>query len=208
MRGLCLFVSAAALVGLATPAAAQGVPVGVPPNNPLPVVVQPALPPATGLETFQPYGLDAILTVGHEILGAIGRGRVLVEVRDMRDSGGRKAGGVMMTLAESTGRDERVFIDFDEFPSLFGKLDTLLKITANPTPFKRFEARFTTRGNVSFVAYASSTGAIEYALQVNKLPLATISSIDSADILKLRALLEQAQQKLTIAGYEIRGGRP
>ena len=208
MRSLRCFVTVAALFGLATPAAAQGVPVGVPPNNPLPVVVQPAPSPTTVLETFQPYGLDSILTVGHEILGAIGRGRVLVEVRDMRDSGGRKAGGVMMTLAESTGRDERVFIDFDEFPSLFGKLDALLKITANPTPFKRFESRFSTRGNVSFVAYSNSIGTIEYALQVNKLPLATISSIDSADILKLRALLEQAQQKLTIAGYEIRGGRP
>jgi len=207
MRAFRRFVIAAALAGLAAPAAAQGVQVGVPPNNPLPVVVQPALAPATFLELFQPYG-DSILTVGHEILGVIGRGRILVEVRDMRDSGGRKAGGVMMTLTEGGARDERVFIDFDEFPALFGKLDALLKITANPTQFKRFESRFTTRGNVSFVAYANSTGAIEYAVQVNKLPLVTISGIDSADILKLRALLEQAQQKLAIAGYEIRGGRP
>lgn len=207
MRGLRHFVIGAALIGLASPAAAQGVQVGVPPNNPLPVVVQPALAPATRLETFQPYGF-AIVTVGHEILGAIGRGRVLVEVRDIRDSNGGKAGGVMMTLTEGAARDERVFMDFDEFPTVFGQLDSLLKITANPTQFKRFESRFATRGNFSFVAYANSTGAIEYALQVNKVPLATITSIDSADMLKLRALLEQAQQKLLIAGYEIKGGRP
>jgi hypothetical protein len=93
-------------------------------------------------------------------------------------------------------------------PRLFGNLDALLKITANPTQFKRFESRFTTRGNISFVAYANSTGAIEYALQVNKLPVVTILSIDSADILKLHALLEQAQQKLLIAGYAAGGLRP
>jgi hypothetical protein len=207
MRGVCRFAIAAALAGLATPAAAQVVQVGVPPNSPLPVVVQPAPSPVTALELFQPAG-DSMLTVGHEILGGIGRGRILVEVRDMRDSTGRKAGGVMMTLVEGPSRNERIFIDFDEFPALFGKLDALLKITANPTQFKRFESRFTTRGNLSFVAYANSTGAIDYALQVNKLPVATISGIDSADMLKLQALLEQAQQNLTIAGYEFRGGRP
>jgi hypothetical protein len=205
MRGLRCFVIAIVLAGLTTPAAAQGVQVGVPPNNPLPVVVQPAPSPATGLESFQPSRL-AIVTVGHEILGVIGRGRVLVEVRDMRDSDGRKAGGVMMTLSEGTAREERTFIDFDEFPTVFGQMDALLKITANPTQFKRFESRFNTRGNLSFVAYANSTGAIEYALQVNKLPLATISSIDSTDMLKLRALLEQAQQKLSNAGYAIGSG--
>ena len=206
MRGLCCFVMVAVLAGLATPAAAQGVQVGVPPSTPLPVIVQPALTPATGLELFQPSG-DSILTVGHEILGTIGRGRIVVEVRDMRDSNGRKAGGVMMTLVDGTTL-ERTFIDFDEMPRLFGNLDALLKITANPTQFKRFESRFTTRGNISFVAYANSTGAIEYALQVNKLPVVTILSIDSADILKLHALLEQAQQKLLIAGYGTGGGLP
>ena len=206
MRLLRCFVIASALAGLAAPAAAQSVPVGVPPSTPLPLVVQPPLAPATFLELFQPSG-DSVLTVGHEILGVIGRGRVLVEVRDMRDSTGRKAGGVMMTLTDAT-TVERTFIDFDEFPVVFGKLDALLKITANPTQFKRFESRFNTRGNLSFVAYANNTGAIEYALQVNKVPLTTISTIDSADILKLQALLEQAQQKLTIAGYEIRRDRP
>jgi len=206
MRGLCLFVSAAALVGLATPAAAQGVPVGVPPNNPLPVVVQPALPPATGLETFQPYGLDAILTVGHEILGAIAKARVFVEVRDMRDTKGNMAGGAALHIIESGTRDERAFIDVDELPGLLRSLEALLKYTANPTGLKRFEARFTSRGNLSFVAYSNSTGAIEYALQVNKVPLATIPNIESGDMLKLHALLEQALQKLNTAGYATRGG--
>ena len=207
MRGLRCFVIAAALVGLATPAAAQGVQVGVPPNNPLPVVVQPAPLPATKLELFQPEA-GAIVTVGHEILGAIARARVFVEVRDMRDTKGNMAGGASLHIIESGTRDERAFIDVDELPGVLRSFEALLKYSANPTSFKRFEARFTTRGNLSFVAYSNATGAIEYALQVNKVPLATISNIESGDMLKLHALLEQALQKLNIAGYAVGGGLP
>jgi len=205
MHGLRSFVMAAVLVGLTAPAAAQGVQVGVPPNNPLPIVVQPAPLPATKLETFQPEA-GAIVTVGHEILGAIARARVFVEVRDMRDTKGHMAGGAALHLIESGTRDERAFIDVDELPSVLRNFEALLKYTANPTGLKRFEARFTTRGNLSFVAYSNSTGAIEYALQVNKNPLATIPNIESGDMLKLHALLEQALQKLNIAGYVTGGG--
>lgn len=201
-----IVVIAVALAGLGTPASAQ-VQVGVPLNVPLPVVVQPAPLPMTKLETFQPEA-GAILTVGHEILGAIARGRVFVEVRDVRDTRGRMAGGASLHIIESTTRDERAFIDLDELPGLLSSLDALLKYTANPTPFKRFEARVTTRGNLSFVAYSNNTGAIEYALQVNKVPLATITNIESPDMLKLRALLEQVIQKLNMAGYATGGGRP
>jgi hypothetical protein len=201
-----IVVIAAALAGLATPATAQ-VQVGVPPSVPLPVVVQPASQPMTRLETFQPEA-GAILTAGHEILGAIARGRVFVDVRDVRDTRGNMAGGVSLHIIESQTRDERAFIDIDELPGLLRNLDALLRYTANPTAFRRFEARFTTRGNLSFVAYSNSTGAIEYALQVNKVPLATISNIESPDMLKLRALLEHALQKLNAAGYPTGGGLP
>lgn len=202
MRARLSFVIALGLSGVAVPAAAQ---VGVPPNTPLPVVVQPVPQPLTRLEGFQPQS-GSIMTVGHEILGAIGRGRVVVEVRDVRDTRGNMTGGVGLHISESPLRDERAFIDLDELPALLRNLDALLKYTANPTGFKRFEARFTTRGYLSFVAYSNSSGAIEYALQVNKMPPATILNVDSVDMLKLHALLEQAQQKLSIAGYSISGG--
>ncbi len=205
MRGFHRFVMAAALVGLQAPMAAQvnvssGVQIGVPPNVPLPIIVQQAPQPATRLEAVQAE-VGAIMTVGHELLGTVAKGRVFLDVRDVRDSKGNTAGGATLHLIESQTRDERAFLDFDELPALLKNLDALLKFTANPTPFKRFEARFTTRGNLSFVAYSNSTGAIEYALQVNKVPPATISNIDSVDMLKLYALIEQAVQKLTIAGY-------
>ena len=197
MRGPRCFMMAAALVGLTTPAAAQ---IGVLPNSPLPIVVHPAPLPATKLEGFRPEA-GSILTAGFEGLGAIGRSRVFVEVRDLRDSKGNTAGGVTINLIEGPSRNERAFIDVDELPGVLGSLDTLLKISANPTQFKRFESRFVTRGNLSFVAYSNSTGAIEYALQVHEVPLATIQNIESVEMLRLRELLDQALQKLNIAGY-------
>ncbi len=197
MRGLRLIVIAAALVSLATPSMAQ---VGVPPNVPLPLVVQPAPLPATRLEGFRAEA-GSIVTIGHEALGGIGRSRVIVEVRDMRDSKGNSAGGVSINLTESPTRIERAYIDVDELPGALKSLDALLKYSANPTPFKRFEARFATRGNLSFVAYSNATGAIEYALQVEQVPLVTIANIESVEMLRLRELLEQGLQKLNIAGY-------
>lgn len=202
MRGLRRFAIISALVLVGAPVGAQ---VGVSPNAPLPLVVQPAPLPATKLEAFQPE-TGSIVTVGHELLGAIARGRVFVEVRDVRDSKGNMAGGATLHLIESQTRDERAFLDVDELSGLLRNLDSLLKFTANPTPFKRFEARFTTRGNLSFVAYSNTAGVIEYALQVNKIPLATIPNIDSADMLKLHALLDQALQKLNNAGHGSSGG--
>jgi hypothetical protein len=94
-----------------------------------------------------------------------------------------------------------MFLDVDEIPGVLKSLDALLKYTANPTPFKKFEARFVTRGNLSFVAYANAAGNIEYALQVDEVPQATISNIESVDMLKLRELIEQGLQKLQMAGY-------
>lgn len=198
MRGVRDLLMASLVIGSAAPCLAQ---VGIAPNAPLPVVVQPAPVPATKLENFRPE-LGAIVTVGFEGLGGIGRSRLMVEVRDMRDSRGNTAGGVSITVVEGA-RLERTFIDVDELPGVLRSMDALLKISANPTAFKRFESRFTTRGNLSFVAYSNSAGAIEYALQVDEVPQATVMNVESVEMLRLRELLEQALQKLNIAGYNV-----
>lgn len=172
-----------------------------PPNSPLPVVVQPAPITATKLEGFQPEA-GAIMTIGHEILGSVRR-LITVEVRDVRDSRGNSAGGLTISLVDAN-RFERAFLDVDEIPGILRSLDALLKFTANPTPFKKFEARFVTRGNLSFVAYSNTSGAIEYALQVDEVPQATVANIESVDMLRLRELIEQGLQKLGMAGYGTR----
>jgi hypothetical protein len=196
MRTVRHLVVTGALLGVAAPAAAQLIGPG---SIPLPVVVQPAPMVLTKLEGFRPEA-GAIMTVGHEILGQIRRNQIFVEVRDVRDSRGNSAGGLVISLSE-TNRLERAFLDVDEIAGVLKSLDALLKYTANPTPFKKFEARFITRGNLSFVAYSNTTGAIEYALQVDEIPQATVANIESVEMLRLRELIEQGLQKLNIAGY-------
>lgn len=199
MRGLSLFLVAGVLAGVPAPSMAQLI---GPENNPLPLVVQAAPVAVTKLESFRPEP-GAIMTIGHEIVGGIRRGAAVVEVRDVRDSRGNSAGGLTITLIATTtsSRLERKFLDVDELPGVLKNLDALLKYSANPTPFKKFEARFVTRGNLSFVAYANATGNIEYALQVDEVPQATVSNIDSADMLRIRELIDQGLQKLQMAGY-------
>jgi len=198
MRGLSLVAMVGVLLGAPAPAAAQMI---GPPSTPLPTVVQAAPVASTKLESFRPEP-GAIMTIGHEILGGIRRGGVTVEVRDVRDSRGNAAGGLTILLND-TNRFKRTFLDVDELSGVIRSLDGLLKYTANPTPFKKFEARFVTRGNLSFVAYSNSAGSIQYALQVEEVPLATVESLDSVDMLRLRELIELGLQKLAMAGYGV-----
>lgn len=201
MRGLRCFVVATVLAGVPASVSAQ---VGVPLSSPLPTVVQQAPIPATRLESFVPEG-GSVVTLGHEDLGTVARNRVSVDVRDLRDSRGTTAGGLTVFLLDNqnqtAGRNERAFIDVDELAGVLRSIDTLLKYMANPTTFKRFEARFSTRGHLTFIAYTNSTGAIEYAIQAGRPLLATVTNIDAVEMLKLRGLLELGLQKLNAAGY-------
>ena len=204
MRGFRCFVIAAVLVGLPASVSAQ---VGVPLSSPLPTVVQQAPIAATRLEGFQPAD-GSLVTLGHEDLGTVARNRVSVDVRDLRDSRGNSAGGLTMFLLDNqnqvpsgSGRNERAFIDVDELQGLLRGLDLLLKYMSNPTTYKGFEARYSTKSSLTFIAYVNSTGAIEYAIQAGRPLLATVRNIDAVEMLKLRGLIELGLQKLNAAGY-------
>lgn len=192
MHGLRRFVSAASLVVLVTPLMAQ---VAVPTPAPLPLVVQPAPAPSTKLEGFQPDA-GAVVTLGYEELGTIARGRVSMDVRDLRDTKGNTAAGVTVFVTETSSRLERSFVDADEIPGVLKGLDALLAVTANPTPLKKFEVRFTTRSSLAFVAYSNAAGTIDYAIQAGRPWPATLLNIDGADMIRMRGLFELALQKL------------
>lgn len=199
MRALHCFVIAAVFAGVPASASAQ---VGVPLSSPLPAVVQQAPMPTTRLESFQPEA-GSVATLGLEDLGTAARNRLSVDVRDLRDSRGNGAGGLTVFVHDTTGtaRQERAFIDVDELPGILRSLDALLKYIANPTTFKRFEARFATKGHLTFIAYTNSSGAIEYAVQAGRPLLAIVANIDALELLKLRGLFELGLQKLNAAGY-------
>ena len=206
MRGLRRFVIATVLVGLPASASAQ---VGVPLSSPLPTLVQQAPVAATRLEGFQPAA-DSRVTLGHEDLGTVARNRVSVDVRDLRDSRGNSAGGLTMFLLDnqntapaSSARNERAFIDVDELQGLLRGIDLLLKYMTNPTTYKGFEARYSTKSGLTFIAYVNSTSAIEYAIQAGRPLPAVVRNIDAVEMLKLRGLIELGLQKLNAAGYSV-----
>ena len=184
------------LAVMATPSEAQ---VTAPLNTPLPALVTPAAPPGTRLESFVPEG-GSVATLGYEELGTLGRNRISVEVRQVRDGKGNSASGVAVLVSEGPARLERAFVDVDEIPDVLKGLDALLAIRGNPTPFKKFESRFTTRGLLSFVAYSNTTGAIEYSVQAGRPLPATVVNLDAVEVLKMRSMLETAQHQLREGG--------
>ena len=180
----------------AAPAEAQ---VTAPLNTTLPTLVMPAPSPATRLESFVPEP-GSVMTLGFEELGTFGRNRIGVEVRHGSDSKGNSASGVAVLVNESPTRLERAFVELDEIPDVWRNLGALLSIRGNPTPLKKFEARFATRGQLSFGAYSNTSGAIEYAVQMGRPGPASITNLDAVELVKMRGMLATAHRQLRGGG--------
>ena len=192
MRSFRAIAFAVVLIAPATAAEAQ---VSVPPVGQLPVFVQPVAIPATKLEGFQPAA-DSVVTLGYEALGSIGGGRISVDVREIRDSVGHSARGLTVDVRESQTRHERSYVDADEIPALLKGLDALLNAIVNPTPLKRFEVTYTTRGSLILLAYSDASGAAEYSVQAGRTLPSTVSRLGAAELHALRAIFDAAHRKL------------
>ena len=182
----------AASIGFVAPLSAQVV---APLPAPLPLVVQPAPLPATRLEGFQPEA-GSVVTMGFDDLGAAGRGRISMDVREVRDAGGHSASGVAVFVTENPERQERAFVDADELPDLLKGLDAVLEVTGNPTQFRKFETRYVTKGQLAFFAYSNASGAIEYAVQAGRPLPVFVRNLDAGEMQKLRVMFDTALQKL------------
>lgn len=163
------------------PAAAQ--PTQVPANP----------PPATKLEGFKPAA-GSVLTIGYDELGNVGG--ISVDVREMRDTKGASVKGLVVDVAEGEYRQERSFVDADEIPELLKGFDALLDVKANPTQFKSFEVRYTTRGELQLTAFNNNRGAVLYAVQAGRTLKAQKVGLSVGDMQKLRGLFDAASQKL------------
>jgi hypothetical protein len=106
---------------------------------------QQAPPPATKLEAFRPDA-GTVVTLGYDDLGRVGG--ISVDVWEFRDARGAKVRGLVVEVTESEYRQERAFIDADEITELIKGVDALLQVGTNPTSFKNFEVRYTTRGEL------------------------------------------------------------
>ena len=150
-------------------------------------------PPATKMEGFKPAA-GSVLVFGYDELGSVGG--ISVDVREMRDAQGRGVRGLVVEVTESQYRKERSFVDADEIPELLKGFDALLEVKANPTSFKNFEVRYTTKGELQLTAFNSSNGPVMYAVQTGRTLKAQRLGLGASDMQKLRGLFEAAAQKL------------
>lgn len=160
---------------------------------------QVTLPPATKLEAFQPAA-GTVVTLAYDDIGVIGPGfstpgLVSVDVRQLRGSNGDPVNGMVVEVVESQYRKEIAFIDVDEIPELIRGIDALLDVKANPTQFKNFELRYTTRGDLRFTCYNNAKG-IAYSARAGRVTTATRFNLSAGDMQKLRGMFESGLHKL------------
>jgi hypothetical protein len=152
------------------------------------------LQPATRLEAFKPSA-GSLVTVAYDQLGDLAFGRVRADVRELRDSKGGVVRGVLVRVSDSQYHQEQAYIDPDEIPELLRGIDAILRTRSNPTSFSAFELRYVTRGALEVSAY-NTDAYVQYAIQAGRVTTATALNLNRDDIVKFRAMLVAASDRL------------
>ena len=147
--------------------------------------------PATKLEAFRPAA-GTVVTFGYNDLGTVNG--VAVDVRELRDTKGNDVRGVVAQVTQSEYRQEQAFVDADELPELLKGIDALLEVKANPTGYRNFEVRYTTKGELRITAF-NSGGKIKFAVEAGRITKAQ-SFMDEGDLRRLRAYFQAANDQL------------
>ena len=185
-------VSLALLAAFARPAAAQSETRPFP-DQQMPIIVAPPLPPATLLEGFRaPVG--AVVTIGHEMLGDV-KG-ISVGVRELRDSNGGRVRGVVVEVTPEKSAAQVSYIDIDELPLLIHGLDQLLAVTTNPTQFRNFEVHYATKGELEVTGSSSRSRGIAFSVEAGRPAKARRDDLTPGELQQLRILIEAASQRL------------
>jgi hypothetical protein len=151
------------------------------------------LPPATKLEAFTPTA-GSVVILGYDELGSVGLS-VSVDVRELRGADGTVARGLIVEVYESQYRRERAFVDADEIPELIVGIDALLAVKENPTSFKQFEVRYTTKGELRLTVFNTARGELRYAVRAGRTMTAS-HQMNLKELQSLRAMFVAAQAKL------------
>jgi hypothetical protein len=153
-----------------------------------------ATTPPTRLEGFAPTA-GSLVTLGFEDLG--GLPGIAVDVRELHDAKRGSARGLIVEVTETPFRRERSFVDADELAGLLNGIDRLVNVASNPTEFKNFEVRYTTRGNLQLTASNSPSGQILYGVSAGRFATAGKLGLSATDMRQLRAVFAAAGEKLT-----------
>lgn len=181
----------AVVIGVGPTAAQQLGQAGAPPPQ-QPLIVSPPPPPATALEAFTaPPG--AVLTVGHERIGDVDG--IDVDVRDLRNSVGQRARGIVVTVPGSPA-PQQAFIDEDELPDLLKGFDQLLTTNGNPTVLKNFEMSYATKGELVIAVSTYRSSGIVYSVEAGRVAKVSVGPLYAGQLQQLRTLIQSAAQRL------------
>jgi hypothetical protein len=89
-------------------------------------------------------------------------------------------------------------VDADEIPELIKGFDALMQVKSNPTSFRNFEVRYTTKGELELTAFnsPSSGDAISFAVEAGRISKAQRIGLTLTEMQTLRALFQSAAEKL------------
>jgi hypothetical protein len=147
------------------------------------------------MEAFKP-AVGTVFTYGYDDLGSVLG--VSVDVREMKGALGSTVRGLVVKVSESEYRTEQSFVDADEIPELIKGFDALMQVKSNPTSFRNFEVRYTTKGELELTAFnsPSSGDAISFAVEAGRISKAQRIGLTLTEMQTLRALFQSAAEKL------------
>jgi hypothetical protein len=96
-----------------------------------------------------------IIVKGFSLMGTVPTGGAVIHVRCKESTSaatGQKFYGVALEIDTDEWRRLAV-VDYDELDGLLAAMDSLSKITFNATPLQGFEATFTTKSSLEFIAF-------------------------------------------------------
>jgi hypothetical protein len=152
--------------------------------------------PKTQIEAFEAQTDTVIVKgIGQASSLTTSVGPISVRCKESVDvATGRKQYGIVVDLAENNQSKDRILIDYDELDSLISGIDYLSKISYDVTPLPSFDAVFSTKSGLRFVAYSSRRqGGIQTFLQYGDNPRIPLASDQVAQI---RDLISQARTAL------------
>jgi hypothetical protein len=97
----------------------------------------------------------AVIVKGFSLMGSVPTGGTVLYVRCKESTSaasGRREYGVAIEIATDEWRRLAV-VDYDELDGLLNAMDSLSKITFTATPLQGFEATFTTKSGLEFIAF-------------------------------------------------------
>ena len=114
-----------------------------------------------------------VIIKGFSLMGTVPTGGAVIHVRCKESTSaasGRKEYGVAIEIDTDEWR-RLAIVDYDELDGLLTAMDSLGKITFNATPLQGFEATFTTKSGLEFIAFGDKQqGGIKPFLAYDQSP--------------------------------------